>query len=281
MLAQRLHQRRFLHDLAPGDVDEPRRGLHGRQLRGADEAASLIRQREGHHHEVGPCQRPAHRARPVDGARLAHPPAAAAHAHHRHGEAPRRAGDGAPDIAEPDDADRGAVEPGRVLAHPAALTLTLTEGLHPLGDPEAPAENVFRHPGPEDAGGSRDGHAGGDLGNKESLDARPHALDPAEPGGPGQERRRDPPAIQDLGLGDHGIRLRGSGAGDDRRPAAREPDEARIVAGLLRVIDEDRGRRHAPSVARSWSSNAKSTRRVARPSARYHSQVRASPEWSV
>jgi|GEM_PF-4316924 len=63
---------------------------------------------------------------------------------------------------------------------------------------------------------------------------------------------------------------------------AGKPDEARVLGGLLRMMDEDAaGRPHAPSLARSASSNVVSSGR-ARPSwARYHSHVWRSPLASV
>src|SRR6185436_13868036 len=49
---ERRYQRLLVHDAAAGHVQEPRAGLHARELASTDDAAGLARAGEGHDQEV-------------------------------------------------------------------------------------------------------------------------------------------------------------------------------------------------------------------------------------
>ena len=123
-LLERMDERALVDDAAARRVDEDRRALHRSQLLRADDVARLGRQRHVKAHEIGRSQQIVERNALGRRMRLGHcRPAGVEHAH---AEARRTPRDGLPDLAEPDDAERRAVDvapeqQARVPRAPAAL----------------------------------------------------------------------------------------------------------------------------------------------------------------
>src|SRR5262249_2795234 len=114
-------------------------------------------------------------------------------------------------------------------------------------------------------------------------DTGSHDLHPAESRRPAVDRGRHLPPVQHLGLADDVGRFVGGGGGAHGHPALRQANQVDVRPSLfrLRVEHENGGRRHEPILARSWSSNAKSTGRSWSPADRYHCHVCANPDASV
>src|SRR5262249_5054116 len=113
-----------------------------------------------------------------------------------------------------------------------------------------------------------------EAGNQEALDARAHDLYPAELARLRQEIGRKAPGVEDLRLRHVPGRGLGRLTHGQAEQSARCANQRRVGIGLVRVIDENEaGGAHAPSLARSRSSNVKSTARSAKPCARYQSMV--------
>ncbi len=278
--AQRVQQRGLVHDRPARQVEQPGGGLHRGQLGRAQEAAGLLAQRQRQDHEVRAGERRAEapssgrrarrraRARPLRVTPITRMPRARAALR-----------DGAADIAEPDDAEGLAAQaaPGSTGAHRRCRWLArkpsmrwVTQRHQPsvysaIHGPKMPAARVTRTPR-------------GQLGHEQALDAGAHALDPAEPLGAGEQRARRAPAVEDLRVGARPGGLVRGGGHVHAEGARRQTDEIGVGAGFrrVRVVHEDAAG-HAPILASSRSSNEKSTGRSARPWARYHSQVWASP----
>jgi hypothetical protein len=116
---------------------------------------------------------------------------------------------------------------------------------------------------------ARQDHPPRQLRDDESLDAGAHALHPAELGGEAEQQGGELPRIEDFRLGDEvGGFFRGR-CDADAEGRTRKPDQLGVAARLRRVgvVHEDGARDHAPSLARSWSSNVKSIGRSRRPEA--------------
>ncbi len=208
------------------------------------------------------------RSRPIDPLRLGDHLSAPAHADHVHAESASGPRYGAPDVAESDHAERGAVEAQWIGLPPAPLALLATEDLSPLGEPEAPAEHVFRHPRSEDARDAGERHGPGQLGDEKALDAGAHVLHPAEGCRARQELERKVPGVENLGVRDveSGRRRRPAGVNlEEGMGLLDEPGIGQGQAGIG-VVHEDGARGHAPILERRPSSNEKSTSRLQSPS---------------
>ena len=113
---------------------------------------------------------------------LGHGPPAPGDAEDAHAEPASRPRDVAADVAEADDRQRLAAQAvGEHVVVPAALALGVPVGLHPLGHPETPGQDVLGHPRPEYAGRARDLHVLRQLGNQRPVDPSAHHLQPLEP----------------------------------------------------------------------------------------------------
>src|SRR5216684_3680958 len=197
---QRLEEGGLVHDGATRDIDEPRGRLHGGELGGADQAPRRLRQGHREDDEVGRGQGRLEIAHPVDSLGLGHLPAALGHAEHAHAEGPRRARHGPADVSEADHAERRPEKTQRIRLAPSPLALLGAEELGALGEPQAPAEDVLGHPGPEDAGHARGAAPLRHPGQKKALAPRPLFRHPPGALAPGENLSRKFPGVGILGL---------------------------------------------------------------------------------